>query len=77
MANDFDWSNAEDAEDIIMHSVQAVAVYLNAKGEVVIRQERDWSQDEDSFVHIPLQNIDALIAKLKEVSLSATNDNAG
>jgi hypothetical protein len=59
----FSW-NALDESERVVDSVRAVAVYRNPKGDVVIRQERDWNEEEDSFIFLPIPAAEALLAKL-------------
>jgi hypothetical protein len=33
--------------DIVIHSQPAIAVYENPQGAIVLRQERDWCEEED------------------------------
>lgn len=46
-ADRFDW--ADDASVIVLAQL-AVAVYRNARGDIVIRQQADWGDDEDKWV---------------------------
>ncbi len=66
MADDFDWNDYESG-DIVVQSVQAVAVYANPRGNIVIRQERDYADESDSFVFVPLDRIEAVIERMREV----------
>ncbi len=63
-ADAFDWG-ADDS--VVVPEQQAVAVYWNVRGELVIRQERTWDQDEDTFVVIARWNVDAFIDKLTDI----------
>lgn len=63
---DYDWSNSLD--DIVFQPNPAVAVYLNVDGDVVIRQQRDQYEDEDSVVIIPRGTVPALIRKISSVA---------
>lgn len=47
----FDWWTNDDG-DVIVKSQQAVAVYRNRRGHVVIRGERQVDGDEDSFIYL-------------------------
>lgn len=67
MSDDFDWSELEDSA-IIQKSVQAVAVYTNPEGDIVIRQAGDMLHDDDSFVVIPKEKAAALIAQIQACS---------
>jgi len=48
--DDFNWS---ENDEVIVPSIQAVAVYRNSDGGVTIRQEADWNEEQDSFVYFP------------------------
>lgn len=43
---DFDWLTDDS---VILEPRRALAVYLNQKGEVVLRQQADWPSDEDDI----------------------------
>ena len=59
---EYDWANSSD--DIVFPSAAAVAVYLNGDGDLVIRQQRDPYEDEDSVVIVPRDKVPALIRKI-------------
>jgi hypothetical protein len=61
----FDWCTDEDA--VVLPSQAAVALYFNRRGDLVIRQEADFSRDEDSFVFVEKANIAAFLDKLCDV----------
>jgi hypothetical protein len=61
----FDWF--KDAS-VIVPEQQAVAVYRNQQGDIVIRQERSWSQDDDSFVVIHPDNLMRVIDRLCDLA---------
>lgn len=62
---DFDWSNNAD---LVFPTTAAVAVYLNCDGDLVIRQQRDPYEDEDSVVIIPRERVPALLRKIASVA---------
>lgn len=37
MSEDFNWNEADSNDDVVVPEVRAIAVYLNPKGDVVIR----------------------------------------
>ena len=47
--DDFDWRTDDS---VICQEQPATAVYLNQRGSIVIRQERAWDVDEDTFVYL-------------------------
>lgn len=59
---EFNWS---DRDSIVVRSVDAIAVYTNPDGEVVIRQQSRMGE-EDQFIVIPLERVQDLIAALSE-----------
>lgn len=65
MSDDFDWSATN--EDVLMPEQRATAIYTNNFGQAVIRQERAWDEDEDTYVVIDHANIPAVIMKLREI----------
>lgn len=61
-APDFDWYG-NDAEDIVIPEQQAVAVYRNHAGDVVIRQKAGdyWNQvDEDPWIVVKREHVGRL-----------------
>jgi hypothetical protein len=61
--SDFDW--VKDKADIVLPEQPATAVYLNLRGDVVIRQARDYGEDDDLITVRP-ENIPALISGLQK-----------
>jgi hypothetical protein len=65
MSNDFQWSDVEDG--LVQEDQLAVAVYLNPKGDVVIRQKADgYAQQEDPWIVISKDKLERLIEKLQQ-----------
>lgn len=60
---DFDWSR--DKGDVVVQQQQAVAVYWNPRDSLVIRQERDWNDDDDHYIVVAAQNLPTLIERLQ------------
>jgi hypothetical protein len=58
---DFDWLNSES---VVVPEQQAVAIYFNPNGELVIRQERSWSDEYDHFIVIHQRNAQQFLDKL-------------
>ena len=65
-ADDFDWTTGADS--VLVPEQQAIAAYWNTSGNLVIRQERSWCDDEDSFIVVHSGNVHALIEKLCDVA---------
>jgi hypothetical protein len=51
--------------DIIVPHQPALAVYLNHWGQVVIRQEREWDEEDDVYVRFNVESLPKVIAKLQ------------
>lgn len=58
---EFDWINSPD---IVLREQPETAVYFNPNGALVIRQRADWNEENDPFVFICPNNIEAFIDKL-------------
>jgi hypothetical protein len=58
---DWQWHGEEEKESLVVASVQAVAVYTNPRGEIVIRQESAMRED-DSVIVIP-KSVGVALAK--------------
>ncbi len=54
MGQDFDWT---DDESIVLRDQPAIAVYVNPHGALVIRQERSWNEEEDTWIVIQRENV--------------------
>jgi hypothetical protein len=67
--DDFSWG--EGNPDVVLRAYGSVAVHDNLYGDVVIRQERDALEEDDSFVVVPIQDAEhvarAIIDKVKEI----------
>lgn len=61
---EFDWSTSPT---IVIREQPATALYFNPEGSLVIRQKADWDREEDTFVYISPNNIDAFIEELTNV----------
>lgn len=61
---EFQWGG----DSTVLQEQPATAIYLNPKGELVIRQERTWSQEEDTVIVVCANNtqqfLDALCDRL-------------
>jgi hypothetical protein len=58
--NDFNWSSRR----VVVKPVDAIAVYKNADGDVVIRQQARPPNQQDSLVVVPLVHAWSLIEAL-------------
>jgi hypothetical protein len=50
---DFDWS----CDDVVLREQRKTAVYWNTVGDLVIRQERTWDENDDPFMVIAAGNV--------------------
>lgn len=63
MANDWDW-NPEKQKSIVVQQVDAIAIYTNVRGEIVIRQQ-GFGGEEDAIVAFPKAYAETIIAALQ------------
>ena len=61
----FDW--AKD-DSVAVQTQPALAVYSNKFGQVVIRREAAWDEEDDVFVHITKQNLLTIIGAMLEAA---------
>lgn len=54
-----------DDESVVFESVQAVAVYSNPSGDIVIRQQAGPLDDDDAVIVVPRDRGEALIYALR------------
>ena len=64
MSDAFDWNNLSDDKRVV-DTVQAVAVYYDERGSIVIRQEATWDESDDSYIVLPVNVAETLIKKLR------------
>ncbi|MGX1354532.1 hypothetical protein AB7M49_008157 [Bradyrhizobium elkanii] len=50
---EFDW---HEDDSIILREQRATAAYRNRYGDLVIRQQAGWNDDQDTFIHISPEN---------------------
>jgi hypothetical protein len=63
--DDFDWSaECRDGGSVVLREQRATAIYRNTAGDLVIRQERAWNEEEDPFIVITQQNEQEFLDKL-------------
>jgi hypothetical protein len=68
---DFSWT---DTDSVVVRQQAAVAVYENPDGDVVIRRQRDWNENEDVFVVIPRDQVRTVIKAIERVRSNETAD---
>ena len=57
MSNEFSWG---DKASVVIKRVDAIAVYTNPNGDIVIRQQDSMGED-DSVIVIPLDRVEELV----------------
>ena len=62
--DDFDWLRDSS---VVLHEQPATAIYINPEGSLVIRQERPWDRDEDTFVFVTKENTQQFLDRLCDV----------
>jgi hypothetical protein len=62
---DFDWSSDDS---VIIPEQPAIAVYWNARGNIIIRQEAGWSDDQDCITVIAPANVVSFARRLLTVA---------
>jgi hypothetical protein len=69
----FSWGS--DNSDVVLRAYGSVAVHENPYGDIVIRQERDALEEDDSWVVVPVQDAElvaqAIVDKAKEIKAAA------
>jgi hypothetical protein len=62
---DFDW---RDDDSIILRAQNAIAIYINGQGALVIRRQQDWpNEDEDTIIVISPDNIMPFVDRLTDI----------
>ncbi len=70
MSNNFDWNS----EDVIVKPVDAIAVYTNTNGDIVIRQQSPHN-GEDQIVVVPVSHVQSVVnALMAEAEQPAEKD---
>lgn len=63
----FDWS--PENPNVIIRPQEAVAVYANPDNDIVIRRERMWDEEDDTFVVIPRNGARRFIEAIERLLL--------
>ena len=63
--DDFDWN---DADHVVVPEQASIAVYLNPKGDVVIRQAGQYHPDEDTWIVFAAQHASRVADALLETA---------
>ncbi len=68
MSKDWNWYGDSEKDSVVVPAVQAIAVYSNPSGEIVIRQQDSMGND-DSVIFFPKSQakviIDAIMAEIE------------
>jgi len=59
--DEFNWATDDS---VVLKEQPATAIYFNSRGQLVIRQERSWDRDEDSFIYFAPGNTQEFLDKL-------------
>jgi hypothetical protein len=62
---EFQWR--PENEDIIVPRQPALAIFRNAWDQIIIRQERDWDDEDDAYIRISRENLSTVIARLQAI----------
>jgi hypothetical protein len=65
MPSDWDWNGSDEKNSTVIRPVEAVAVYTNVAGDLVIRQQNAMGE-EDSLIVLPLAAAPAVIAAIQK-----------
>ena len=65
MTGEVNWF--ENDESLVIKPVSGVAVYTNPNGDIVIRQQGSFGED-DSFIFFPVEHAQAVINAIKRES---------
>lgn len=68
MKDEFVWEGSSREECVVVVPVQGIAVYLNAEGDVVIRQQAlqtSQGDQEDQFVVVPVSLVQTLLSAVR------------
>ncbi|MCA1400067.1 hypothetical protein [Bradyrhizobium sp. BRP56] len=64
--DDFNW-RVENA-DVVVPDQRATAIYVNKWGQAVIRQERAWDEEQDTFICIDHAHLPDVIRALRVIA---------
>lgn len=66
----FRWFDGDANTRFVVKPARAVAVYINADNNIVIRQEA-FDDESDPVVVVPLERVSALVKALRELAAKA------
>jgi hypothetical protein len=78
MSDEFSWN---DTDSLVVRQQNAIAVYANPNGDLVVRRKQDWNEEDDVWIVIARTQvrtvIDAMNRVLKDIEAEHANDNGG
>jgi hypothetical protein len=78
MSDEFSWN---DTDSLVVRQQNAIAVYANPNGDLVVRRKQDWNEEDDVWIVIARTQvrtvIDAMERVLKDIEAEHANDNGG
>lgn len=63
---DWDWSSASARESLVLPRVDALAIYANSSGEIVLRQQ-GMDGNDDSIIIIPKSQAQQVIDAIRDM----------
>ncbi len=63
-SQDFSW---RDADAVVVRQQDAIAVYSNPDGDLVIRRRQAWNEDEDVWIVVAQAQIRTVIDAMEKV----------
>jgi hypothetical protein len=63
-SEDFKWN---DTESVVVRQQDAIAVYPNPAGDLVIRRRQAWNEDEDVWIVISAAQVRNVIGAMERV----------
>jgi hypothetical protein len=63
-SGDFSW---RDADSVVVRQQDAIAVYSNPDGDLVIRRRRAWDEDDDVWIVVAQTQIRTVIEAMEKV----------
>ncbi|WP_432379659.1 hypothetical protein [Duganella sp. P38] len=63
---DWDWNSASARESLVLPRVDALAIYANSNGEIVLRQQ-GMDGNEDSIIIIPKSQAPEVVAAINNM----------
>lgn len=68
---DFSWNNSDA---IAVRQQDAIAVYANPDGDMVVRRRRDWNEDDDVWIVVARDQVRTVISAMEKVLIELEAD---